>query len=104
MDEGRKHDVKLVEQGLKSPDPLMREVAKNTESKIKRQLNDKWTKSARERLIEETLAGREDNAHQIRDDMVRHRGGRLGKYNRGEVLTTAFSWPEGEYERVFGHK
>lgn len=89
--QARKHDIKLVEKGLKSKDPLMRKVAKNAGNEIKKQLSDSWTRSAREKLVSETLKGNKDNATQIRDDMVKHRGGRLGKGNKGTAFSAFFS-------------
>ena len=103
MDISRKHDLKDIEKGLKSPDPLMRKVAGNAADKVKKQLNDSWTVSARETLIKETMKGKNGDATYIRDEMVKHRGGRLGKDNRGELLTSAVHWAPGQYERVFGH-
>jgi len=103
MDEGRKHDVKIVEKGLKSPDPLMRKVAREAGRKIKEQLSDKWTRDARERLIKETMEGNTENAYQVRDEMVRHRGGRLGKGNWGGILSTAFHWAPSQWEKIYGH-
>ena len=99
----RKHDLKTVETGLKSKDPLMRKVARNAGNEIKKQLNNSWIRSARERLVEETKKGNRDNAFQIREDMVRHRGGRQGKGNKGEMLTAGIHWAENQYERIFGH-
>lgn len=102
MDISRKHDIQEVERGMHSSDPLMRKVATNAQKEISKQLRDGWTRSARERLITETLKGNKDNAKQVRDDMVKHRGGRLGKGNRGELLTKAFHWQPGAYERIYG--
>lgn len=104
MEIGRKHDIKEIETALKSPDPLMRKVAKINGDKINAQLKDSWTQSARESLIKETRSGNLANTRQIRDDMIKHRGGRLGMYNKGELLTKTFSYAPGQFERIFGHE
>jgi len=104
MDIARKHDAKVIEAGLKSADPNERHQARKAADRIKREQGDHWTREARERLITETLKGNTDNATQIRDDMVRHRGGRLGPENHGEILSASFNYAPGEYERIFGHK
>ncbi len=102
--QGRKHDIKAVEDGLRSPDPLMRKVAKIAGDKIKKQLSDSWLRSAREKMIHETRMGRRDNATQIRDDIVKHRGGKDGKGGKGEILTVGIHWEPGQYESVFGYE
>lgn len=99
MDASRKHDIADIEKGLRSSDPLMREVAGNAGKKIKKQLNDSWTRDAREKLVKETLNGNKENAFQIRDDMVKHRGGREGKGS--EAYSASFRWAPGQYERIF---
>jgi len=103
MDISRQHDIKVVEQGLKSADPTERRLAQNAADNIKREQGNSWERDARERLIKETVRGKHDSAAGIRDDMVRHRGGRMGKGNRGEVISACIHWPPGVYERVFGH-
>jgi hypothetical protein len=103
MDASRKIDTKIIERGMESTDPLEREVAKNAGKEVSAQLSDSWTRDARERLIKETQAGNSDNARQVREDMIKHRGGRQGKGNRGEEVRSYVHWRPGEYERIFGY-
>lgn len=103
MDISRQHDIVEIDKGLRSKDPLMRKVAGNARDNIRKQ-TDGWTKSARASLIRETLAGRTGNATQIRDDMVKHRGGRMGKGNKGEVISASIHWPEGLWEKIYGRR
>ena len=100
----RKHDIKTIEKGLKSSNPTEVQLAKTAGEKIRREQRDTWTRQARERLVEETRKGNIDNATDIRDTMVKHRGGRIGKENRGELLTLGIHWEPNQYERIFGHE
>lgn len=98
MDIARRHDVKVIEKGLKSVNPIERKQAKKAADKISKE--DGWTKSARAELIKETLQGRKDNCTQIREDMVKHEGRKTG----GGSRSVTFNWPEGVWEQIYGHK
>jgi hypothetical protein len=102
MDIGRTEDLKVVEQGLKSADVTERNLANKALNNIRAEFNDGWTRSARQSLLRETRAGRRGNANDIRDSMVRRRGGRMDKGNTGEVITLAVHWPPGLYQKIYG--
>lgn len=103
MKDTRKHDKKVIEKGLKASDPTERSMAQGAAEKIRREERDTWTRQAREALVEETRKGNIDNATDIRDRMVRHRGGKMGRENRGEILEVGIHWKPGQYERIYGH-
>lgn len=103
LDDSRKHDTKVIEKGLKDKDPLVRQVAKNAADNIRKQ-SDRWTKDARERLIKETRLGNKENAKQVRDDIVKHRGGRQMKGNRGTAISVSFNWSDEQWEQVYGRR
>lgn len=104
MDISRRHDLTEIKKGLSSKSSLERKLAGNAASEIKKQANDRWTRQARERLVDETLKGNSENTRQIREDMIAHRGGRQGKGNTGERMpSVSFNISPERYREIFGH-
>jgi hypothetical protein len=85
----RKHDKQIINKGLAHPDANIRKQARIAMEKINKE--DSWTKSARERLVKESINHNVANIKDVGDEIVKHEG---RKDNRGKV-SFSFSFPEG---------
>lgn len=96
----RKADIKEIKQGLKSKDPMERKLAGIAAKRIRNE--DGWTKTAREALVRETRLGNKGNAWQIRDDIVRRRGGRQNRKSSTAIIGFgSMNYAPGQYETIF---
>lgn len=89
VDKTRKHDHVEIEKGLKSGDPIIRRQANEARDKINKA--DSWLVSARERLVKDVRDGKNANAWDVRDEIIKHEG------RKGATSHTSFSFsfPEG---------
>lgn len=79
MDKGRKADIAELKRDLKkTKDPTKKFLIERAGKKIAAEQHDGWVRSARHKMIDERLKGRQANVRDVQDEMInRERGGRM---------------------------
>lgn len=87
MDDSRKHDIKIIEKGLKDPDPNIRRQARAAGDNIRKQNQDSWTRRARRRMVDIAKTGDSASTNDIRED--------IHKRSLGHVSFSFSNLPDG---------
>lgn len=98
MDAGRKADLKQLRKDLKTTkDPKARKLIEEAGAKIHKEQADGWIKAAREKMIKERQAGRQQNVRDIQHEMINRGNG------HGEILSRSFGMniSKEDWDRIF---
>lgn len=71
MDSSRQHDIHELKEGLKTaPDAVMRGNILKAGEKIQKEQHTGWVRQARQNMLKEKLAGRQENVRDIQDQVI----------------------------------
>ncbi len=100
MDEGRKADLKELKKiRATAPDKATLANVKRVEASIKDEQHDGYLRSARKRMLHEAKKGRMQSAHDVQQDLLKHKDRNMG------IGATRFSLnlTQERYDEIFGH-
>lgn len=91
MDDGRKHDLQILKDDLKTAnDPLLVRDINDAGKRIEKEQHDGYARDARRVMIEERRQGRQANVKDVQDNMI----------NRNITTNFGFNIPDDQWEKI----
>lgn len=98
MDKGREADIQKLKTDLKTAkNPLQVRKINEAAQKITEEQRDKYKRDAREALLRAAKNGDPKAERDVADQIIEHN-------KKTNISSMAIHWPEGLYEKVFGHR